>query len=408
MPSDPVLASAALAKNDRDAAEWRRLLLVIGGLLLIILVPYYITTLDRGWPIARDGSGLAVGRDFLNFWMAGRAALAPDPARIYDLHSYWQLIEAVAGPHYPGQQLSYPPTIMVLAAPFGLLPYGPALILWSVGSVMVFAAAVRLWTPDRVLISACVLLPAGIFGLVSGQFSYLGAAAILAILRWRETRPVLAGILLGLLTLKPQLGILFPVLLLATRNWRVIAVASLVAVTLSVLAGVMWGIEVWQQYVRVGVHNQSGVLSDPKLLAAPFMPTIFMNLRIAGLSVAAAYGVQTVFALFAAGLVAMAFARGPTRDDANANALFAAASVIATPYLMAYDLLALSVLAVLLVAQDAKPRVLTLLVVMLPLLQMAMGAAGLPGAALVLVLFALALSGSGSGLRRKPFYARLR
>lgn len=369
----------------------RRLLPILGALLLAVFVPYYLLTLDLAWPIARDGTGLAVGRDFLNFWLYGRAAWDADPARYYDLRTYWAAIEVVAGADYPGQQWSYPPTIMLLAAPFGLLPYLSALALWSALSVAVFVAAVRLWTREPAVIAACVLLPAGVFGLMSGQLAYLGAAAVLAVLRWREARPVAAGVVLGMMTLKPQLGLLFPVLLLATRSWRIIGVASAVALALAALTALFWGSEVWRQYLMVGVHSQSEVLTDPALIVAPFMPTAFVNLRLAGLSIGAAYLVQAGLAICAVTLVWAVFARRPAAADLRANGLFLAAGAVATPYLMAYDLLALGTIAALLAVGTGRPRWPALLVVLLPLLQMAAGTAGLPGPALVPILFAWAL-----------------
>ena len=180
-------------------------------------------SLDPSHAIPRDGTGLVVGRDFLNLWMAGKAAWGPDPARFYDLATYQAAMVPYVGAQYHGQVWSYPPSVMLVAAPFGLLPYLPALILWTMIGPFVFWCSLRGWTEDRLVIVASLLCPAAVFGLISGQFFYLGAALILTVLRWRHARPVAAGALLGLLTIKPQLGLFFPILLLAERNWRGIA-----------------------------------------------------------------------------------------------------------------------------------------------------------------------------------------
>ena len=72
----------------------------------------YCALLDISHAVPRDGAGYVVGRDFLNFWMAGRAAWAPDPARFYDLATYQAEIARIVGPGYPGQVWSYPPSII--------------------------------------------------------------------------------------------------------------------------------------------------------------------------------------------------------------------------------------------------------------------------------------------------------
>jgi arabinofuranan 3-O-arabinosyltransferase len=360
---------------------------VAAGLLLLVFVPYYVLTLDTGWPIPRDGTGLAVGRDFINFWMYGRAAFEPDPARYYDIATYWAAMAPITGPGFPGQLWSYPPSVMLAAAPFGTLPYFAALALWTALGLAAFTAGLRLWTKDWRVLAPLLLGPAAIFGLISGQFAFVAAAIMLAVLRWRESRPLLAGLLLGLLTLKPQLGLFFPVLLLAAGNWRTIAAAAATALAIAGATALLWGPEVWTAYLQSGIANQSLVLSDPEKLGGPFMPTIFMNLRVAGLPFAAAMAVQAAAALAAIVLIWAAFRRRPEPGDLRANALFLAAAIFGTPYMLSYDTLALAAVMLLLAARG-RGRLLPLLAFLLPLLQLAAGSAGLPGPALVPVLIA--------------------
>jgi hypothetical protein len=279
---------------------------------------------------------------------------------------------------------------MLVAAPFGVLPYFVALALWSAIGLAAFAAAVRLWTKDWRVLAPLLLGPAAIFGLISGQFAFVAAAIMLAVLRWRESRPLLAGLLLGLLTLKPQLGLFVPVLLLAAGNWRTIAAAALTALAIAGATALIWGPGVWTAYFETGIANQSLVLSDPERLGGPFMPTIFMNLRVAGLPFGAAMAVQAAASLAAIALIWATFRRRPDPTDLRANAIFLAAAVFGTPYLLSYDTLALAGI-MLLLAAEGRGRLLPLLAFLLPLLQLAAGSAGLPGPALVPVLIAVHL-----------------
>jgi arabinofuranan 3-O-arabinosyltransferase len=369
-------------------AERLRLLNLCAALLLLVFGGWYVATLDLGTPWPRDGTGLVVGRDFLNFWMYGRAAAEVHPARYYDLATYWSATEAFLGKDYPSQLWSYPPHLMLLAAPFGRLPYLVALGLWTAIGLTCFVLALRLWTRDWRFVLPCAFAPAAVFGILSGQVFYVASAAILAILHWRQSRPWLAGILLGVVTMKPQLGLFFPFLLLAARDWRVIVAASLTALLLAAATTALWGVEVWTAYLQQGIANQSLVLRDPEKLGGPFMPTLFMNARLSGLSFSGAMAFQLIGTVAAIALIIWIFARQPNALDLRANSLFLAAFAFGTPYLLSYDSLSLATAAVLLMAPGSQGRILTLLVWLLPLAQLAAGSLGLSGPAVIPLLYA--------------------
>jgi arabinofuranan 3-O-arabinosyltransferase len=369
----------------------RPLLIVIAAATLALYIPYYLATLRSTGGIPRDGTGLVVGRDFLNIWMYGRAALGADPARYYDVPTYWRALDGIVGAGYPGQQWSYPPTALIIGAPFGLLPYLAALVAWTALGLAAFVAALRLWTRDWRMILALAATPAAIFGVMSGQFAYFGAALILAVLRWRESRPLCAGILLGLLSVKPQLGLLFPVLLIVTRNWRAFAAAAATTLALAAITAGVWGVGIWHVYLASGIANQSLILSDPDHLAGPFMPTLFMNLRMAGASMQTAGLAQAMLSALALLLVALVFLRRPSAEDLRCNLIFAACALSCTPYMLSYDTLALAVFAGLLLERGTAVRAM-LLLILLPFLQMVTARFAMPGVGLLPIIVAIWLA----------------
>ncbi|WP_088184440.1 glycosyltransferase family 87 protein [Sphingobium sp. Z007] len=372
-------------------ADRLRILWVGAALLLLVFVPAYLFTLTPGHGIPRDGTSLVVGRDFLNIWMYGRAAWEANPQRYYDMDIYLATLGPIVGAGYPGQLWSYPPVAMLVAAPFGLLPYLPALALWTVCGTVAFLVALRLWVRDWRIVALPLAAPAALLGLMSGQFALFAAAIILAALRWRDRRPWLAGALVGLLLVKPQLGFLFPILFLATRNWRAFAAAALSSLALAATVALIWGVDIWRIYVETGIANQSLVLSDPDHLAGPFMPTLFMNLRVVGVPVPLASALQMALGLLAATLVWLRFRRRPAATDLSANLLFLACAVSATPYMLSYDTLSLAAMAVLALAAGQSGRIAPILAFFLPLLQLAAGMAGLPGPGLIPIAVALYL-----------------
>ena len=370
--------------HDRD--DSLKLLSRVAPIFALAYFLLWLFQLDLAQAIPRDGTTLVVGRDFLNFWMTGRIAWGEDPARFYDLATYQAEVAKVTGRGYLGQVWSYPPSIMLPAAPFGLLLYLPALIIWSLIGPIVLHLALRAWTRDWRVHVAILLCPAAIFGLISGQFAYLATALILTVFRWRTTRPYAAGVLLGLLTLKPQLGLFFPLMLLAARDWKVIAAAVASTAGIVGLTIAIWGTAPWLAYLSEGLTTQSRVLSDPEVLAGPFMPTIFMNLRSGGMPVDIARIVQAVATFTAAIIIVLRFMKRRPANDWNSNALFLAASIVGTPYILSYDSLPLTAAVIFAMPVGQKGRILLLAVYFLTLLQMALGDLGVPGPAIVPVL----------------------
>jgi Glycosyltransferase family 87 len=372
-----------------------RVLTITGLAFAGLTAIFYVWKLSWAGPIPRDASTLVVGRDFLNFWMYGCAAWLPDPSRFYDPHLYNDALAALLGPDYPGQNWSYPPTIMLLAAPFGRVGYVSALLCWTVAGLGIFIAVARRIVGERHLLIPILGSPAAVFCLVSGQSSLLTAAMLLTVMAWLDRRPLFAGILIGLLTMKPQLGLLFPVMLVASGRWRVFAVASVTALLLAAAATAVFGPQVWTDFVVHGLPAQNLVLADPDRIGTRYYPTIFMNLRGFGLSYAAAMAVQAVFTALAAGTVVSAYRRRKNADPQFLSALFFAATICAVPYLLSYDLLAVTCLAVMLLARgnlDTTGQTLAKLVYWLPLIQMIFGQYHVPGPALILPAFAIFLS----------------
>lgn len=367
---------------------------ILGGLFLVGVTGFYIYALDLRPAFPRDGTTLVVGRDFLNFWMYGRAAFLPDPSRWYDAAAYRDAITALLGPGYPGQNWSYPPTVMLIAAPFGLLPYLPALLMWTVVGLAVFASVAMRWLDDRRALFATIVSPAAIFCAMSGQSSFLSAAILIGIFILLDRRPLVAGILIGLLTLKPQLGVLLPIVLIASGRWRVFIAAAVTSLVLAALVVGLFDVQAWVDFVTRGLPVQNVVLTDPNGIATPFYATVFMNLRGVGVSYDVAMAAQAAVAAAAVAALAWGFYRHRNADPRLLFALFAACSIAAVPYFALYDTLALTTAALALLSGgllDTRGAWLTRLVYWLPLMQICLGNLHIPGPALIAPIFTLYL-----------------
>jgi len=375
---------------DRDLL---RDLLIMGGALFILTLLTYGFTTQWDVPFPRDKTTLVVGRDFLNFWMYGRAAFTPDPSRFYDATIYNDALSVLLGPGYPGQNVPNPPNALVVMAPFGLLPYALALACWTTIGLLAFFVECRRAFPDWRALLVVALSPAALMCLISGQSSFLTTAALFASLAALDRRPALAGLLIGLLTIKPQLGVLFPMMLVASGRWRVIAYASLTAAALFAASVAIGGLHGWYDYVTKGLQTMEEVLRDARGIAVPFQASVFMNFR-GLLGDRIAEGFQMIAAACAAAGVIAVFRYRGDAHPAVLRAFFLACTVSASPYMGIYDVLPVTCAAVALIplgALDGRGSRLAQLVFWLPALQLLFGNVQLPGPGLIAPAFALYL-----------------
>ena len=165
------------------------------------------------WPDANlmEPQGFYFGRDFLNYWTGGRLALTGPVEVAYDVERYNALLREWFSPEQSGMAFSYPPHALPLLAPFGALPYLTAYALWCLVGAVGFAAICLGRAPtreDASLVTAIALAPIVWVNVIFGQMGLLLALLFVGALRILPARPVLAGALMGVLTIKPQLGLL--------------------------------------------------------------------------------------------------------------------------------------------------------------------------------------------------------
>lgn len=379
-PKHAIDTGLSAVANPRDR-EFLRDLLLLGGILFALTAAAYLATSTWTLPFPRDKTGLVVGRDFLNLWMYGRAIADADPARFYDITVYNAELTKLLGAGYPGQNWPNPPTALLPMTPFGVLGFFPALFAWFTISIAALALTVRRTFADVRVLAVLMVSPAALLCLISGQSSFLTTAALIGAVFCWDRRPVLAGVLIGLLTVKPQLGILIPFALIASRRWSVFIAAAVTALALVALSTALFGPDIWIAYIVKALPLQREVLSDPTGIAMPFHATIFMNLRgLLGNDVAMV--LQSVSSVAAVAIVVWAFWFRRDHDPVVLCALLLACTQAASPYMSTYDLLPLTLTALVLLARgqlDETGRRLAQLVFWMPALQLLFGSIKMPG-----------------------------
>jgi hypothetical protein len=308
---------------------------------LVAMPPAVAMTWTYFWPDAHlmEPQGFYFGRDFLNYWTGGRLALTGDVDIAYDLHSYNTLLRGWFSPEQSGMAFSYPPHALPLLAPFGALPYLAAYVVWSLIGAVGFAAIAlgrRPVAADKALLAAIALAPILWVNIVFGQLGLLLAVLFVGALRALPARPVLAGILMGVLTIKPQLGLLLPLVLLLTGAWRAIAAAIATALALAALSLALFGIEPWQLYLSQTMPLQWAFVTRMDGFFANQMITPYTALWSVGVPVKTALVLQAVIAAVIAATTFMTLRSGASWPLKSAIVAFA--SVLMVPYVLAYDL----------------------------------------------------------------------
>ena len=321
------------------------------GVALAALYLVYFAILYRAgtWIVAQ--TGLPIYTDFGCGWAAGMQALHGDIAALYDPAGFAKAQAALFPadhdfyPNWP-----YPPTFFLVLAPLALLPYRWAFILWDALTLSACVAVVYLIVRRKTAIALALAAPYTAWNFLAAHYGFLTGALLGAALLTLERRPVLAGIFLGCLTYKPQFGVLFPVALVAGREWRAIAGAAATGLLLAGLSAVVFGGAAWaafphQLVAQTGLNLMAGADSNWGYLQSVY--GLARSLRApAGL----AWFAQAAIAVGAAVVVWQVWRSAiPYRLKAAA---LSAAALLATPYAFAYDMAALAIPAAFLAADQ--------------------------------------------------------
>ena len=319
-----------------------------------------------------DGSRF--GGDFICFWNAAHRVRHGDITAIYDPDT-WQRILST---NTTGiiSWFVYPPFTLFGLWPLGDATYNEAVLAWSLVPLAFYFALIVLlakrsglgaganpacgnnWPRTQAYaVLIAFSLPFLSANLFSGQTGALIAVFFLGAAYFWPTRPILAGICIGLLAIKPQMGLLMPFALIASGQWRVVAAAATTVLSLIVLSTIWLGAAIWTDYLRMsqlfGQFVGRGYDQIQQLALGPYIA-----LQGAGMPAALAGFLQVAVTVAVLTVIIQVFLQcKPNKQELRKEdgrldlrlALLAAGTLLATPYSLSYDtpLLMLSVIPLL-------------------------------------------------------------
>jgi arabinofuranan 3-O-arabinosyltransferase len=308
--------------------------------LFVINASFFPTAYFAHWWIY-DVNGLGIPTDFVNVWAAGRLVLDGHPAQAYDWVIQKQVEVALLGQDFVGYfAWHYPPPFLFVASLLALFPYPVAFVGWMAVSVVPYLAVMRAIVGRNFGFLLALALPVAFSNIFVGQNGFLTAALIGATLYLLPMRPILAGVCLGLLSYKPQYGLLFPVVLIAASQWRAFFAAGGTVVVLALVSWLAFGTESWQAFFHWMPMFSQAFLTEGK---APWwkLQSIFALVRYFGGTEQLAWGFQWVLTASVAVVLALMW-RSRVPYTLKAAGL-AAGTLLTTPYLFMYDLMVLAI-----------------------------------------------------------------
>ncbi|CAN5899333.1 hypothetical protein BH11PSE3_BH11PSE3_01060 [soil metagenome] len=247
------------------------------------------------------------------------------------------------------QPFLYPPVWALVLLPLGLIPVYLACLLFMVSTAAASAFEMRrsLWSWLAVATS-----PAAVWVVLSGQNTFLYIALIYGGLRLVEKSPVAAGVLLGCLVYKPQICLLVPLALLASRQWKALAWMIATGTIIVLVSVAVFGFDFWLDYLNMTLRlSEPGMVDFWASRRSTFQISPFVAARILLLPDTVAKLLQLATALLGAAAVWFAFRRFPA--SAARTAVLMAATLLVSPYSINYDMMLLLPAALLLYRQGA-------------------------------------------------------
>jgi len=287
-----------------------------------------------------DPAGKPLGTDFMSFYAASKLALSGHAAQAWDPYAHQAAQDAVFGQQLGYWAFFYPPAYLLICTPLALLPYGLSLFVWLAGTTAAAVSLTRQWLKQQAptIITGLIPLlafPALWINIGNGQNAALTTALFLGGCLLLDRRPVIAGLILGLLIIKPQLGLALPFVLIASGRWKTFVAAGVSAVGLS-LAG--WWLVGTDGYLAF-LHNSELARNtlEQGLVSPARMQSLFAALMLWKSPLWLAYGAQILLAL---GVIASTcfIVRRYRPDRFGLSALMVASTLLMTPFLLDYDL----------------------------------------------------------------------
>jgi alpha-1,2-mannosyltransferase len=332
------LRSGAWLTNERVRLVAAALLIAsaLGFLFLVVTAHGFL-----------DRQGRPLGTDFSNVYAAGTYVDEGNPAAAFDPVQQFAREQSIFGADTQFYGWHYPPFFLFIAAALAPMPYGLALAVWQAVTLGLYLLAIRaIVAPslrarggDLLWLLLTLGFPSVLINIGHGQNGFLTAALLGGALVTLDRRPILAGIMIGLLIYKPQYGLMIPIALAVSGRWRAFAAAAVTVAVATIATTLVFGVSVWHAFAVFSEFTRTVVLEQGNT-GWYKIQSVFAWARMWGAPIPLAYALQGVTIVAIGSAIAWLW-RSAAPYPLKAAAL-CLATILATPYSFDYDMMVLA------------------------------------------------------------------
>lgn len=228
-----------------------------------------------------------IGIDYMVLYTAGQTALEGNAENIYDVPAQQAIIEDMLGTEMPKDvQWFYPPTfLLAIVSLFSALPFYLSLVLWLMCTLAMAVFSSYMLVPKYKNLAFLTLgFPAVMYNFRWGQNSFLSTSLLGLGIAFMQSNPVLAGLMFGLMTYKPQLACFPFLILLLTKEWKVLRWSVFFSLLTVLISIILFGKNVWFAFLYHFFNKTSALLTTIWIKTAGIQPTLYTTLRLFGIN----------------------------------------------------------------------------------------------------------------------------
>jgi arabinofuranan 3-O-arabinosyltransferase len=311
-----------------------KLIVAIAAGCCVGYIAYLAMTFARhGWII--DDGGKPIATDFIALWTAGQSALHGQAASSYDPHLRHAAQVSAVGHNFKGYfDWAYPPSFFFVVAALARLSYAASYLTWITLTFAYYGTTLGVIAKSRAAPVLAFAAPWTLANLLVGQNGLLTAALIGTVLLKLERRPLVSAVALAFLAYKPQFGLLFPVALAAGGYWRAFVWACVAIVVTFALSGAVFGFDIFGAFLNELPQSARALLAEGGV-GWNKLQSVYGIMRWLGNADTVAWIAHAVVAICSAAAIVILW-RSRAGFALKAAGL-CAATLLATPYVFAYD-----------------------------------------------------------------------
>lgn len=297
----------------------------------------YLNASDRGL----DPFGKPVGTDFMKVYSAGQLVAEGYPEGAYDPdkhHVAQRRIISNTG-YYAWH---YPPMYLFVARFLAAFDYMVALAIFIIPTFLFYLWALFRLVKRRETLLIAAAFPGVLVCAGHGQNGFLIAGLFAMLFVELEKRPVLAGSLLGIATLKPHLGLFFPLGLGVAKKGEVLMGAVMTAILIGTFSSVVFGLDTWRAFFDHTFGYTLDIILEDGAVGWFKVQSAFAAFGRIGAPSLFSYVVQGLATLFAGAVVIDLWRREEAPLELKGAAVVIG-SMLGAPYFLDYDLVLLAV-----------------------------------------------------------------